>query len=152
MQNTREKRPFTIKLRSFTKHRNQALGNSIENITVAELNYEILAIDRLIKAIISPILLHSLYTTSTIMDRNSFTQDLYSINISKSLRVGSAIFQINATRYDPFVNGRRIYSLRNYSEYFLIEPQTEIIRLKQSLPAMLNNITLMIEVVESEVD
>jgi len=45
-----------------------------------------------------------------------------------------------------------IYSLRNSSEYFLIEPQTGIIRLKQSLPASLNNITLMIEVVESEVN
>ena len=117
----------------------------------AELNYEIFAIDRNHQE-------NNLTNTLTfsLHDINDhgpkFSQDLYSINISKSLRPGSFIFQLNATSDDPLVNGRMTYSLRNASNSFLIEPQTGILRLKQSLPAMLTNITLSIEVLENEVN
>ena len=117
----------------------------------AEMTYEIVAIDRNHQAT-------NLTNTLTISlhDINDhgpkFSQDLYSINISKSLRIGSSIFQLNATSADPFVNGRMTFSLRNSSDYFLIESETGIIRLKQSLPSVLTNVTLTIEVMESDVN
>lgn len=117
----------------------------------AEMTYEILAIDRNHQADnLTSILTISL---DDINDHGpKFTQDFYSVNISKSLRIGSFIFQLNATSDDPFVNGRMIYSLRNSSEYFHLEPETGILRLKQSLPSTLTNMTLMIEVTESDVN
>lgn len=117
----------------------------------AEMTYEIVAIDRNHQA-------NNLTNTLTISldDINDhgpkFSQDLYAINISKSLRIGSSIFQLNATSDDAFINGRMTYSLRNSSDYFLIESETGIIRLKQSLPSMLTNVTLTIEVMESDVN
>jgi len=117
----------------------------------AEIQYQILAIDRNHQANNLTNIL-----TLSINDINDngpkFDQDLYSINISKSLRINSSIFQLNATSNDPIVNGNMTYSFPNSSEYFSIEPSTGIIRLKHSLPSIATNLTLMIEVFENGIN
>ena len=117
----------------------------------AELQYEILAIDRKNHA---NNLTNQL--TLSINDVNDngpkFAQDFYAINISQSLRMNSFIFQVNATSIDPVVNGNLTYHLRNSSEYFTIEPFTGIIRLKKSFPSLLTNFTLNIEVREEGIN
>jgi hypothetical protein len=44
------------------------------------------------------------------------------------------------------------YSFLNSSEYFSIESSTGIIRLKHSLPSILTNLTLIIEVIENGIN
>lgn len=81
-----------------------------------------------------------------------FDQDFYSINISKSIRINSFIFQFNATSDDPIANENFSYYLINPSDYFSIDEQTGIIRLKQSLPSLITNFTLNIKVFESGIN
>jgi hypothetical protein len=117
----------------------------------AEIQYKILAIDRNHQANNLTNIL-TLFINDINDNGPKFDQDLYSINISKSLRINSSIFQLNATSNDPIVNGNMTYSFSNSSEYFSIEPSTGIIRLKHSLPSIATNLTLMIEVFESGIN
>jgi hypothetical protein len=117
----------------------------------AEIQYKILAIDRNHQANNLTNIL-TLFINDINDNGPKFDQDLYSINISKSLRINSSIFQLNATSNDPIVNGNMTYSFSNSSEYFSIEPSTGIIRLKHSLPSIATNLTLMIEVFENGIN
>ncbi|CAF1536813.1 unnamed protein product, partial [Rotaria sordida] len=81
-----------------------------------------------------------------------YSIDYYSINISKSIRPDTIIFQINATSKDPIENGNIIYDLINSSDYFFINQQTGIIRLKKYLPSTIMNFTLTIKAFENDIN
>jgi hypothetical protein len=117
----------------------------------SELQYEIIAIDNNNKEnnLTNKLILY----INDINDNGpKFDQDLYSINISKSIRINSIIFQVNATSDDPIVNGNFTYYLINPPEYFSIDENTGIIRLKKSLPSTITNLTLTIKVLENEIN
>ena len=77
-----------------------------------------------------------------------FSQEIYAVNVSKSLRPKMLVFQVNATSEDPSANGNMTYSLLNPSEYFLLEGDTGRIYVKKPLPSLLTNFTLDIRVME----
>ncbi|CAF4108301.1 unnamed protein product, partial [Rotaria sordida] len=81
-----------------------------------------------------------------------FDQDYYSINISKSIRPDTIIFQINATSKDLIENGNITYDLINSSDYFFINQQTGIIRLKKYLSSTITNFTLIIKAFENDIN
>ncbi|UJR27505.1 hypothetical protein I4U23_008789 [Adineta vaga] len=81
-----------------------------------------------------------------------FEKNFYSINISKTIRPNTNIFQVNATSEDSVMNGKFQYSLKNASNYFQIDEHTGMIRLKTSLPSMLMNLTVHVEVFEDEIN
>ena len=81
-----------------------------------------------------------------------FNENFYVFNISKSLRVNSSIGQLNATSLDEHVNGRFRYNLLNSSTYFSIDEFSGSLRLKHSLPSILTNFTLVIEVFEENIN
>ena len=117
----------------------------------AELHYEIIAIDinnqetKLTNELI-------LYINDINDNGPKFDQDYYYVNISKTLRSNSIIFQVNATSDDPIMNGNMRYYLINSSDYFSIDEKTGIIRLKKSLSSMIRNFTLGIEVIEDGIN
>jgi len=117
----------------------------------SELQYEIIAIDNNNKE--NNLTNKLILSINDINDHGpKFDQDFYSINISKSIRPNTYIFQVNATSKDPIMNGNLTYYLINTSEYFLIDKQTGIIRLKNYLPSIIMNFTLNIEVYEDEIN
>ncbi|CAF1579479.1 unnamed protein product, partial [Adineta steineri] len=81
-----------------------------------------------------------------------FEKDIYYLNISKTIRPNTNIFQVNATSKDPIMNGNLTYYLLNSADYFSIDKYTGIIRLKQSLSSMITNFTLNIQVFEDGVN
>ncbi|CAF3595684.1 unnamed protein product [Adineta steineri] len=81
-----------------------------------------------------------------------FDKDTYYLNISKTTRPNTNIFQVNATSKDPIMNGNLTYYLLNSTDYFSIDKYTGIIRLKQSLSSMITNFTLNIQVFEDGVN
>jgi len=116
-----------------------------------ELHYEILAVDINNK---ENNLTNQLIIYINDMNDNGpkFDQDYYYINISKTLRSNSIVFQVNATSDDPVMNGNMSYYLINSSDYFTIEEKTGIIRLKKSLSSIERNFTLNIEVIEDGIN
>ena len=90
----------------------------------------------------------SIHITDVNDNGPKFAQEIYMVNVSKSLRMKMLVFQVNATSDDPSANGNMSYSLLNPSEYFLLEGDTGRISLKRSLPSVLNNFTLDIQAVE----
>ena len=117
----------------------------------SKLEYEIMAIDinNKEKNIRNKLIIY-------IDDQNDhgprFNQNFYSINISKFIRPNTILFQLNATSKDPIVNGNFKYYLMKSSEYFSIDQQTGIIRLKTFLPSILKNFTLNIRVIEDQIN
>ncbi|CAF1436676.1 unnamed protein product, partial [Adineta ricciae] len=81
-----------------------------------------------------------------------FDRNYYSVNISKTIRSNTNIFQLNATSEDPVANGNFRYSLQNSTEFFTIDEQTGIIRLRTSLPTTMSNITVNVEVFEDGIN
>jgi len=118
----------------------------------SKLEYEIIAIDNINKE--EKQLTNKLIIFINDMNDNGpkFDHDLYFVNISKSIRLNSFIFQINATSDDPIINGNFSYYLINSSDYFTINEQTGIIRLKKLLPSFLTNFTLNIKVFENGIN
>jgi hypothetical protein len=117
----------------------------------SELQYEIIAIDNNNKE--NKLTNKLILFINDINDHGpKFDQDFYSINISKSIRSNSIIFQLNATSDDPIVNGNMSYYLINSSDYFSIDEKTGIIRVKKSLPSIITNFTLNIKVFENGIN
>ncbi|CAF3768749.1 unnamed protein product [Rotaria sordida] len=117
----------------------------------SELEYDIIAIDYNNKE--NNLTNKLIISINDINDHGpKFDQDYYSINISKSIRPDTIIFQINATSKDPIQNGNITYDLINSSDYFFINQQTGIIRLKKYLPSTIINFTLVIKAFENGIN
>ncbi|CAF3290402.1 unnamed protein product [Rotaria socialis] len=114
-----------------------------------ELQFDIIAMDNKEDNLTSKLIFY-------INDLNDhgpkFDQEYHSINISKSLRPDTIIFQVNATSEDPIVNGLLTYELINASDYFYINQHTGIIRLKTYLSSIIMNYTLTVKVFEADIN
>jgi protocadherin Fat 1/2/3 len=81
-----------------------------------------------------------------------FAHEMSTVNISKSLRSGSVLVQVNATSDDPQANGDLTYALMTPSDYVSIDEHTGTIRLKTSLISVTTNFSLDVQVKEQGIN
>uniref|UniRef100_A0A0N5BTM2 Cadherin domain-containing protein n=1 Tax=Strongyloides papillosus TaxID=174720 RepID=A0A0N5BTM2_STREA len=73
-----------------------------------------------------------------VLDQNDllsrFNEDNYEFEVSKTSQPFSVLGQVNGFDSDEGLNGEVFYSLKEFNEYFYIEPSTGVIRTFDSLP------------------
>ena len=114
----------------------------------SNFSYEIIATNANQQQTLTDLLVINIHRSS--FGQLTFGKDHYRMNISRSMRPGSLVFQVTARFDDPTAD--ITYSMISGVEEFSIEKSTGGIRLNGYIPSSMTQSTLMIEAKEEEMN